>query len=96
LPVRTLQSVSTTDANYPLDVELLRALKMPVLVVAASYDRLCPVPSRRQLASLLPKGRFLLFEESGHFPWLEESSKFFREVEVFLAYAQRQAVQPVL
>jgi pimeloyl-ACP methyl ester carboxylesterase len=52
------------------------------------------VPSRRQLASMLPRGQLLLFEESGHFPWLEEAPKFFPKVREFLAGASQPTVQP--
>jgi pimeloyl-ACP methyl ester carboxylesterase len=94
LPIRTLQSVSSTDESYPLDVERLSALPMPVLVVAGAHDRVLLVPSRRQLASMLPRGQLLLFEESGHFPWLEEAPKFFPKVREFLAGASQPTVQP--
>ena len=91
LPLHTLQTVSSSDEHYPLDVERLRALPMPVLVVAGAYDRVCPVPSRRRLAKLLIRGRFILFEKSGHFPWLEEAEKFFRSVGEFIEEASNTA-----
>jgi pimeloyl-ACP methyl ester carboxylesterase len=94
IPVHTMQTVSRTDGDYPLDAERLKALPMPALVVAAAYDRLCPASSRRRLVDMLPRGRFVLLQESGHFPWLEEPAPFFQAVEAFLADAQRRGAQP--
>jgi pimeloyl-ACP methyl ester carboxylesterase len=84
LPLRTLQEVSRTDDDYPLHPEALSALTIPTLVVSGRCDRFCPPGSARTLAGILPRGRQVIFEESGHFPWLEEPTAFFREAMAFL------------
>jgi pimeloyl-ACP methyl ester carboxylesterase len=79
LPLRTLQAVSARDEAYALPVDELRRLDVPTLIVAGRYDRFCPVGASRRLAQILPRARPLVFEESGHFPWLEEGERFYRE-----------------
>jgi pimeloyl-ACP methyl ester carboxylesterase len=84
LPLRTMQAVSATDGEFPLG-EGLRALRVPTLVVNGRYDLLCPPSGGRTLAETIPGARRVVFEESAHFPWLEEPARFFDVVGAFLA-----------
>jgi proline iminopeptidase len=85
LPLRTLQAVSARDEAYVLPVDELRRLDVPTLIVAGRYDRFCPMGASKRLAQILPRARLLVFEESGHFPWLEEGERFYREAIPLLA-----------
>jgi proline iminopeptidase len=58
---------------------------MPVLVIVGRHDHQGGMEPQRALARLLPRARFVEFEDSGHFPYLEEPQRFAREVVDFLA-----------
>lgn len=52
-------------------------LAMPVLAVAGRYDWIAPpAQGAQRLARGLPQARVTIFEESGHFPFIEERSRF--------------------
>lgn len=90
LPVRTMQAVSGTDGSFPLGVGL-RQFRVPTLIVAGRYDLVCPIGAARRLAETIPEARLALFEQSGHFPWIEEPEKFFALAHDFLSQGALQA-----
>jgi len=52
-------------------------LHMPALAVAGRYDWMAPpAQGAQRLARGLPQARLHIFEESGHFPFIEENSAF--------------------
>jgi proline iminopeptidase len=57
----------------------------PVLVVGGRYDRAIGVENLKALAAALPQATFLEYEESAHFPYLEEADRFERDVTRFLS-----------
>jgi proline iminopeptidase len=59
-------------------------LTMPVLVVAGRFDGAARPEGLRELARRLPNARFMEFERSGHFAYLDEPDRFAREVAAFL------------
>lgn len=61
----------STEALPPLS-----SLKMPTLVVWGRYDRLVPEPIADLYANNIPGARKLVFENSGHFPQIEEPAEF--------------------
>lgn len=91
IPVRTMQAVSATDGGFPFDARALRGLHVPTLVVSGRYDLFCPPGPARTLAEALPEARRIVFEQSGHFPWVEEPEAFFAAVGRFL---QRPSLLP--
>jgi proline iminopeptidase len=60
------------------------SLRMPVLVVAGVHDRAVPMEGLRELVERLPNARFIAFEESGHFMFLDEPRRFADEIARFL------------
>ncbi|HET6837209.1 MAG TPA: alpha/beta hydrolase [Gemmatimonadales bacterium] len=62
---------------------VLRRVNAPALVVHGSADPL-PLDGARDWAETLPKGRLVLLEGIGHFPYLEAPETFFPIVEEFL------------
>ena len=60
-------------------------LTMPALVIGGRYDYSIGIGTLQRLAERLPHGRFLEYERSGHFPYLEEADRFDRDVTEFLA-----------
>jgi 3-oxoadipate enol-lactonase len=51
--------------------ELLGRVSCPALVIAGETDRVVPAASQREMAALLPKGRFVLCPGYGHFNDME-------------------------
>ncbi|WP_158628926.1 alpha/beta fold hydrolase [Dyella choica] len=62
-----------------------QTLSMPTLVIVGAYDRAVGVAPQKALAAKLPRGRFVEFEQSAHFPYQEEPDGFQREVLQFLS-----------
>lgn len=65
-------------------VAVLRALPVPVLVLAGEYDG-GPTPDRAaELAALFPHAEFVVQRGAGHFPWMDGPGDFARAVAAFL------------
>jgi proline iminopeptidase len=50
----------------------LRKLKMPILVLAGRFDRVSLPRYAVEYKKYAPQARFMMMEESGHFPFIEE------------------------
>jgi proline iminopeptidase len=59
-------------------------LTMPVLVIAGRHDGAAQPAGLRELARRLPDARFVEYERSGHFVYLDEPERFAREVADFI------------
>jgi proline iminopeptidase len=58
---------------------------MPILLISGRYDHSGGMSeSLRPLTQLLPNARFLEYEQSGHFVYLDEPERFARDVTAFL------------
>jgi len=64
-------------------LEDLRRISVPTLILLGRYD-LTSVATAREMGRRIPGSRVVVFEESGHFMYLEEPEKFLREVRSFL------------
>jgi proline iminopeptidase len=62
----------------------LKDFDVPTLVLAAKYDWVTPPTQSAQIREGLPASEFLLFEESGHMPFIEENELYLDTVENFL------------
>ncbi|HEY7771395.1 alpha/beta hydrolase [Longimicrobium sp.] len=60
-------------------------ITMPVLVIAGWHDGAARPAGLRELASRLPNARFVEYERSGHFPYLDEPERFARETAAFFS-----------
>ncbi len=63
----------------------LASVRAPTLVLCGCYDPQYPPSSSRQLAERIPHARLVLFERSGHYPFIEEADRFWQAVQEFLA-----------
>jgi proline iminopeptidase len=54
------------------------------LILAGRHCWVCPVAISERLRAGIGGSRLVVFERSGHFPWIEEPEHFFREVTRFL------------
>jgi proline iminopeptidase len=78
-------SLFAADAASPIDqTKSLGAIRARVLIMVGRHDYICPVALSERLHKGIPESSLVIFEESGHMPWLEESHAFFGELERFL------------
>lgn len=59
-------------------------LKMPIFIAAGRYDRISDPRFAVKYKTYAPQAAFVMFEKSGHNPYLEEHEKFFEELNKFL------------
>ena len=62
----------------------LKKLKMPILITAGRYDRISDPRFAVKYKMYAPQAQFVMFEKSGHNPYLEEHEKFFKVLNDFL------------
>jgi proline iminopeptidase len=62
----------------------LRRITCPVLVTVGRHDWITPVDASERIVSLVPNGRLVVFERSGHSPQIEEAELWERTVRQFL------------
>jgi len=68
----------------------LKNLEMPTLILAGRYDRVCFPKYSEQFKKYAPHAQFVMFEQSGHFPFIEEPDLTFETLRVFLS-SRKQA-----
>lgn len=61
----------------------LKNIKSPTLIIAGRYDGVSTPEYAIQYKDFMPQAKFVMFEESGHNPYLEEPEKFYRLFEDF-------------
>ena len=61
-------------------VDRLGAVRMPVLLLAGRHDAFTAWPQAERIARRLPDGEVIVFENSAHFPWLDEPDAFFGSI----------------
>lgn len=84
LPARTVRETSLRDGDFPV-ARHARDITSPTLFLSGRYDILCPPIVHRALAATMPDARVETFQQSAHFPWIEEPHAFFAAVRSFLA-----------
>lgn len=62
----------------------LTKVTMPTLVIAGREDPQIPPKYSKELARNLPHAQFVMFDESGHYPWIDEPTNFVSVVTSFL------------
>ncbi len=78
---RTQQAVWNSVGDYDLR-DKLASLSVPALVLHGQHDAI-PITSAEETASLLD-AELVVFEHSGHVPYVEESQKFVATLDAFL------------
>ncbi len=63
----------------------LKNLKVPTTVIAGRFDRGCMPKYTLEFKKLMPQAQFVMFEQSGHFPFIEEPQKFYEVLDGFLS-----------
>lgn len=64
---------------------LLPTLDLPTLMVVGADDRIVPLRFSQQAAPLLPRGRLVVFDDTGHAPQIERPAETHRELMQFLS-----------
>lgn len=59
----------------PDQQKVLRAVKVPTLVLCGVHDALCPVKRHEFMAELIPGAKLRLIEDAGHLPTLEQPER---------------------
>lgn len=62
----------------------LHKIPVPTLVMVGLYDRNVGVDSNREIADVIPHSKLVIFENSAHFPDLEEPAKYAETIRTFL------------
>ncbi len=66
------------------------SVEVPTLILSGRHDWITPVEQGSQrLASAMPNARMVVFEESGHFPFIEEHDDFVDTVRSWLSGLNR-------
>ena len=69
---------------FTSEAECFRKLKIPVLFIAGSEDRICPPTDVMKFVDLIPNSQITIFPEAGHMLSLEHPDKFARVICDFL------------
>ena len=64
---------------------VLPTVNVPALICFGRHDKFFPVAAGEYLKQNLPQAQMVVFEQSGHCPFLEEPERFNREVDRFLS-----------
>lgn len=62
----------------------LGEITVPTLILAGRHDWVTPPTQAKQIAAGIPHAELVVFEESGHMPFIEEQQRFLDVVEGFL------------
>ena len=83
--IHTLRAViDPTGQRINASDRLYLAAKMPSLIIWGRRDRIIPVEHAQPAHEAMPGSRLELFDESGHFPHLDDPVRFARTLEQFL------------
>ncbi|MBD3216847.1 MAG: alpha/beta fold hydrolase [candidate division Zixibacteria bacterium] len=70
-------------------VALLSVVDCPALIMTGRYDRVCPPAAQTEIVKALPDAELVIFDKSGHRPFIEEPVKFFEITGEFLRKVTR-------
>jgi len=62
----------------------LKYLKMPILIIEGRFDRVAVPRWSIRYKEYAPQAKFVMFEKSGHNPYVEEKEKYFNLLDDFL------------
>jgi proline iminopeptidase len=65
-------------------VDRLGAIVAPTLVIAGRHDPFTSWSQAHRIAARVPGADVVIFEDSSHFPWLDEPGLFFATIRVWL------------
>lgn len=81
------KGLQATDGRLPL-IDRVKHLNAETLVLVGLYDRNSGVDANRDLSMRIPRARLVVFDESAHFPDMEEPRRYAGEVKAFVQSAE--------
>jgi proline iminopeptidase len=63
----------------------LERIRVPTLILVGRDDFICPPSQAERMHQGIPNSELVVFEHSGHFPWVEEPDSFFDALRSWLA-----------
>ena len=75
---------SVNNPNYDVRPRL-GEIRVPTLIICGGNDWITPLSTSEQIAAAIPNSVLEVFEQSGHFPMVEEPEKFTSVLRSFLA-----------
>lgn len=75
---------SVNNPNYDVRPRL-GEIRVPTLIVCGGNDWITPLSTSEQIAAAIQNSVVEVFEQSGHFPMVEEPEKFISVLRCFLA-----------
>jgi pimeloyl-ACP methyl ester carboxylesterase len=86
LPVR-IGPLKTFNDKEAATMDLrphLKKITVPTLVIVGRHDFITNVAMAEEMVKHIPNARLELFEDSGHFAFVEEPEKFYRVIKEFV------------
>jgi proline-specific peptidase len=81
-------SINVADAKAPMHVlGSMDRIHAGTLILVGREDFICPPPVAERIHAEIKKSKLLVFEKTGHFPWIEDADEFFEEVVGFASDA---------
>ena len=78
---KIFQELSVSEEYLGFDERIhLRALTIPFLILCGKHDIVTPLFLSEELKNTVRRGKLVVFENSGHFPFIEENVKFIATV----------------
>lgn len=75
---------STQFASYDV-IDRLHEIKVPTLILCGRHDWITPAKHSQLMAEKIPNSKLVIFEESGHYPYIEENDKYLAAIRDFLS-----------
>ncbi|PZA06843.1 MULTISPECIES: alpha/beta fold hydrolase [unclassified Meiothermus] len=86
IPLSTFVAAGASDKRF-LVREKLGSISVPTLIIEGRHDFICSPVQAQAIQEGIRGSRLVIFERSGHYPWLEEPEVFFTTLTDFLAKA---------
>ena len=83
LPLAALIATALSDERFPV-ADGLKTINVPTLVLNGRYDIFCSAARAQIVHEHIKGSKLMVFENSGHFPWVEEPDIFFSHVTDFI------------
>jgi proline-specific peptidase len=81
-------------ATYDLRASL-STIQAPTLILAGRQDWICTAQMSEEMARLIPAAQLVVFDECGHFPWMEAHDGFRSAIHDFVGGLALPTYQPV-
>jgi len=89
--IHNLEAARCSDLDGWSRWEELAGLRVPTLLLAGRHDWLPHLPRLERLSRSMPEADLVVFERSGHYPWLEEPDTFTEVVSTWVRRVTRSS-----